>query len=107
AFWYLRRRRVTLWPGMTKVPRTHATTAFARALRALEKRGYSRGVAETGRELAVRVEQGGDPAAQPFSQLVELYYASRFGEKQIPSSELDQLAQQVTSPAVSSHPESR
>jgi protein-glutamine gamma-glutamyltransferase len=76
-----------------------ALHAYARALKALERRGFSRGAGETGRELAVRVEQAADPAAAPFSELVELYYAARFGDVPVATAELDRLAHSVaTSP---------
>ena len=72
-----------------------ALHAYARALKALERRGFSRGAGETGRELATRVEAAHDPAAQPFRELVELYYAARFGAAAVPSADLDRLAQAV------------
>jgi transglutaminase-like putative cysteine protease len=75
-----------------------ANHAFARALRALERRGHGRRAAETGRELALRVERAGDPGAAPFSALVELYYASRFGNAPVPADELERLAQAVVRP---------
>jgi protein-glutamine gamma-glutamyltransferase len=72
-----------------------ALGAYARALRALERRGFARGTGETGRELATRVREAGDPAAGPFEDLVELYYAARFGGIKVASGELDRLAQLV------------
>jgi hypothetical protein len=72
--------------------------AFERALRALEKRGFPRGDAETGRELAVRVRGAGDPGAPAFAELVELYYAARFGGTAAPPGELERLATQVARP---------
>jgi protein-glutamine gamma-glutamyltransferase len=90
-----RRRRPS-----ARLPRAGAQAqgAFQRALKALERRGHARGTAETGRELAVRVARAGDPAAQQFSSLVELYYAARFGGDAVPPAELDRLAQQVQRP---------
>jgi protein-glutamine gamma-glutamyltransferase len=88
----LRRRR---WrPG---VPRRHAEAlhAFERAVRALERRGFPRRGGETGRELATRVSAADDPAAAPFTELVTLYYAARFGGQSVPQSELERLAQAV------------
>jgi transglutaminase-like putative cysteine protease len=75
-----------------------AAHAFEKAVRALERRGYVRAMAETGRELAVRVERGGDQAAPDFSRLVDLYYAARFGRLEVESAELDRLARKVASP---------
>ena len=72
-----------------------AMHAYARALKALERRGFSRGAGETGRELAARVHAADDPAAAPFAELVELYYAARFGAASVPSADLDRLAQAV------------
>jgi hypothetical protein len=75
-----------------------ALNAYQRALRALERRGHARGVAETGRELAARVERAGDPGAQPFASLVDLYYAARFGGAVVPPEELERLAGLVQRP---------
>ena len=72
-----------------------ALHAFGRALRALERRGFSRGPGETGRELAARVRAVDDPAAAPFEELVELYYAARFGAVPVAAADLERLAQAV------------
>lgn len=72
-----------------------ALNAYTRALRALERRGLVRRPGETGRELAQRLEQAGDPAAAPFRTLVEQYYAARFGGRAISPRELEQLARAV------------
>jgi protein-glutamine gamma-glutamyltransferase len=72
-----------------------ALHAYGRALRALERRGFTRGAGETGRELCVRVGAAADPAAQPFGELVELYYAVRFGAVPIAPGDLDRLASAV------------
>jgi len=97
ARWWRKRRRPD---ALRRLPRlgVQAQGAFQRALKALEKRGHARGPAETGRELAHRVERAGDPAAQPFSSLVELYYQARFGGQPIAPEELDRLAQLVQRP---------
>ena len=76
-----------------------ALHAYARALRSLERRGFSRGAGETGRELAARVAAADEPAAAPFAELVELYYAARFGAAAVPSAELERLAQAVAQAA--------
>jgi transglutaminase-like putative cysteine protease len=93
------RRRPSAGPPM---PRRAAAAqgAFARALRALEKRGFPRGAAETGRELAARLAQAGDPGAAPFGDLVELYYGVRFGGADVPAAQLERLAERVARPQV-------
>jgi hypothetical protein len=95
--WRRRRRAEAL---RRKLPRlgAQAQGAFQRALKALERRGHARGAAETGRELALRVERAGDPGAQPFSSLVELYYRARFGGVEVAPEELERLAAQVQRP---------
>jgi len=72
-----------------------ALHAYGRALKALERRGFGRAPGETGRELAARVHAAGDPVAAPFAELVELYYAARFGAADVAAAELDRLAQAV------------
>lgn len=72
-----------------------ALNAYSRALRALERRGFPRGPGETGRELAARLRAGDDAAAAPFAELVELYYAARFGAADVAAADLDRLAQAV------------
>jgi protein-glutamine gamma-glutamyltransferase len=88
-----RRRRQPLRPTRRAAEALHA---YARALKALERRGFARGAGETGRELALRVQRAADPGAAPFAELVELYYAARFGNVAVLPSELDRLAQSVT-----------
>jgi transglutaminase-like putative cysteine protease len=87
-----RRRR-----GRRPVPRRGAGAmhAFERALRAIERRGFPRRGGETGRELAARVVDAADPAGAPFTDLVELYYAARFGGVPVAPADLDRLAQAV------------
>jgi hypothetical protein len=96
ALW--RRRRGFTFGGRRAIRAHAANQAFERALRALEKRGHPRGLGETGRELAVRVDAARDPGAQSFAELVELYYAARFGGAEVPSSTLERLAQKVVRP---------
>lgn len=93
-----RRRRGFRWGGGA-VRAQAANQAFERALRALEKRGHARGAGETGRELAVRVEAARDPGATPFAELVELYYAARFGGAEVAPDALERLARKVVRPA--------
>ncbi len=87
-----RRRRL---PAQRIRGGAEALHAYARALKALERRGFQRGAGETGRELAARVERAADPAAAPFTELVELYYAARFGNVPIATAELERLAHSV------------
>jgi transglutaminase-like putative cysteine protease len=79
------------------VPRrgAEALHAFERAVRALERRGFARRGGETGRELAARVKSAADPAGRPFGELVELYYAARFGRIPVAYADLERLAQAV------------
>lgn len=98
AAWLLLRRRRRRARGLRTPASTRAHAAFQRALRALEKRGYPRGAAETGRELSARVSAGGDPAAPRFAELVELYYAVRFGDAAPPPGALERLADEVARP---------
>src|SRR5262249_3429799 len=88
----LRRRRL---PAHAQRQGAEALHAYARAIKALERRGFARGAGETGRELAIRVERAADPGAVPFAQLVELYYPARFGPADIPPAALERLAQAV------------
>jgi hypothetical protein len=87
-----RRRRL---PTVRVRRGAEALHAYARALKSLERRGFVRGAGETGRELAARVLAAGDPAAAPFGELVDLYYAARFGAAAVPTATLDRLAQAV------------
>jgi transglutaminase-like putative cysteine protease len=75
-----------------------AENAFGRALRSLDKRGLSRAVGETARELAIRAHATSDPAAPAFSALVELYYRARFGGEAVPLADLERLAEAVIHP---------
>jgi transglutaminase-like putative cysteine protease len=84
-------------PGSV-VRHVQAENAYSRALKALDKRGLTRGLGETGRELAARAQQAKDPGAAPFAELVELYYAARFGGEAVAASELDRLAESVIHP---------
>jgi hypothetical protein len=87
-----RRRRV---PTVRLKRGAEALHAYHRAVRALERRGFARSAGETGLELAARVRAGGDPAAEAFGQLVDLYYAARFGAVPVAGSDLERLAQEV------------
>jgi transglutaminase-like putative cysteine protease len=107
---YLRRRRGRKRSSDEKLPprAAKAQHAFARAVRALERRGHGRAACETARELSRRVLAANDPAAAPFSELVDLYYAVRFGGAKVPTAELERLARQVVRPrAPSAEPAER
>jgi hypothetical protein len=47
----------------------------------------------------VRVDAAHDPGARPFSELVELYYAARFGGVEVPAGTLERLSREVVRPA--------
>jgi hypothetical protein len=97
--WMWRRRSLRVVGARTSRRAQRAHTAFARAERALERRGIARmGSGETPRELAARARLANDPAAQAFAQLVELYYAARFGSAPISEPELARLARSVIRP---------
>ncbi|MDB4966419.1 MAG: transglutaminase domain protein [Myxococcales bacterium] len=87
-----RRRRV---PQVRLRRGAEALSAFHRAVRALERRGFTRTPGETGRELATRVRAASDPGADSFGQLVDLYYAARFGAIPVAAGDLERLAQEV------------
>ena len=73
-----------------------ALHAYARAHKgARAPRLRPRSPGETGRELAERLRAAANPVATPFAELVELYYAARFGAALVPSEQLDRLAQAV------------
>jgi hypothetical protein len=72
-----------------------AQEAYRRALTALAERGFARATGETGRELSARLRAASDHAARPFGDLVELYYAARFGAADVPAGELDRLSAEV------------
>ena len=72
-----------------------------KALRLLARRGHQPASSETLRQFSIRVEAARDPAAAPFSELVDHYYAIRFGENKIPLGKLDELLQKMRS---ESHP---
>jgi transglutaminase-like putative cysteine protease len=97
--WLWRRRRGLTSDGRRAVRAHAASAAFDRAVRALSRRGHTRGEGETGRELAVRVDAAHDPGAQSFSELVELYYAARFGGVEVPAGTLERLSREVVRPA--------
>jgi transglutaminase-like putative cysteine protease len=61
-------------------------------------RGLPRAIGETPRELAGRAQAAADPGARPFGQLVDSYYAARFGAQAVPQSDLERLAAQVIRP---------
>ena len=75
-----------------------ANRAMARALRALERRGWVRSSCETAAELGERARAAGDVGAGAFLSLVELHYAQRFGDRPVEQSEMERLAQEVERP---------
>jgi len=71
----LRGRRLSLFGPS----RPQADRLIRQALALLRRRGFAQRPGETLRRLAARVGEAGDPAAPPFAELVERYYACRFG----------------------------
>jgi protein-glutamine gamma-glutamyltransferase len=60
---------------------------YAQALRALGRRGFRRGTAETAREFQGRVEAGAPVFAEPVARLTAVYERCRFGERALTSDE--------------------
>ena len=80
----LRRRRTR--------PTTRIESALQRAMKALASRGLARDPSETPRALAVRAIAMGDPGAEAFDALVDLYYQARFGRREVDAERLEALA---------------
>ena len=57
-----------------------------------------RGSGETIAALAGRVLERGDPGAEAFRALVDLYYAARFGGRIVDMAHMDALARRVVRP---------
>ncbi|MBL9044211.1 MAG: DUF3488 domain-containing protein [Myxococcales bacterium] len=74
---------------------TEGRGVIRHALTVLRRRGYQRGPGETLQKLADRIADDGDPSAPPFAQLVELYYAHRFGDLPLDRSEVTRLIKQL------------
>lgn len=62
-----------------------------RALQVLKRRGFVLRPAETLQQLAARVDLAGDKSAASFAELVQRYYAHRFGQQTIDLSEVTRL----------------
>jgi hypothetical protein len=96
------RRRRGVAAGVTSRPQSRRSRevkgAFDRATRAIERRTTPRAVGETPRELAVRAAVRGDPGAAAYSELVLLYYASRFGAQAVDQARVEALAAAVVKP---------
>ena len=57
---------------------------YFRLTNRLERRGLGRAIAQTPREHAARLRMKGFTAAAEFSELTEIYYASRYGGDRAP-----------------------
>ena len=75
-----------------------AGRALERAIRALERRGVARTPSDTPRAIGARAASRGDPGAEAFAALVELYYEARFGGLHVDEARLDALARAVIKP---------
>jgi len=64
-----------------------------RALGVLRRRGYVQRPGETLRQLAERAVAAGDPSGPWFSELVQHYYAHRFGQQAVDIAEVNRLTQ--------------
>ena len=62
-----------------------------RALLVLRRRGHHQRPGETLQQLAARVELAGDSAGASFAELVQRYYAHRFGQQEIDLAEVARL----------------
>jgi hypothetical protein len=76
------------------------------ALSTVRKRGFVRGPGETLLMLAQRLTDEGDPCAPSFAQLVEHYYAHRFGQLPLDRVEITRLMRELQAipPQASSRP---
>ncbi len=97
AWWRFRARARAVARARSRSER-RALNAVERAMRALDKRGTARAPAETAAELAARAARNHDPGAEPFRELVDLYYAARFGGVAVDAAALDRLAARVVRP---------
>lgn len=97
ALGLLLRRAWRRGPGRSSRPRVaaQAVRALERAVRALERRGVARAPSDTPRAIGARALDHGDPGAEPFAALVELYYEARFGGLDVDAARLDALARAV------------
>jgi transglutaminase-like putative cysteine protease len=75
---YLRRRKL---PEVRMQLETQGH--LRRAMVVLRRRGFSQRPGETLRQLAERIIEVGDPCGPPFLELVQHYYAHRFGQEPI------------------------
>ena len=85
----LRRQRQRRQPAVQVQLETQGQ--LRRALLVLRRRGYSQRPGETLQQLAARVELAGDSAGASFAELVQHYYAHRFGQQDIDLAEVARL----------------
>lgn len=85
----LRRQRQRRQPAVQVQLETQGQ--LRRALLVLRRRGYNQRPGETLQQLAARVELAGDSAGASFAELVQHYYAHRFGQQDIDLAEVARL----------------
>ncbi|MSP59553.1 MAG: DUF3488 domain-containing protein [Myxococcales bacterium] len=103
-FWWRRRRG---GPASDRAParrRLQVAGAFERATRAVERRTSPRGPAETPTELCDRAALRSDPGALPYRELVDLYYAARFGGEAVDRVNFERLAREVVKARIAPSP---
>jgi hypothetical protein len=77
---------------------TRSDRLYARAARALERRGFARAPSETAEALSRRVSASGDLGGSPFAELVGVYYQARWGGHPVDLERMERLAAQVARP---------
>ncbi len=98
----LRRRRRRREPAVQVQLETQGQ--LRRALLVLRRRGYSQRPGETLQQLATRVELAGDGAGAGFAELVQHYYAHRFGQQGIDLEKVARLTRAMARAPRSSTP---
>ncbi len=88
--WWRRRRRPDDGAPRSRNPRLDRL--IERVLEQLARRGYPKPAGQTLRALSARVHAAGDPVAAPLDQLVDRYYAMRFGTAAVDLAALQALA---------------
>jgi len=81
ALWRMRGRRRRPPPASVAPP----VPFYDDLVDALSRLGYRRGAAETPREFARRVAGSGHPSLRPVPDVIEAFYAVRFGQTRLPA----------------------
>ena len=90
ALVWWRRRRSEAGTPRSRNPRLDRL--IERVLEQLARRGYHKPAGQTLRALSARVHAAGDPVPAPLDQLVDRYYAMRFGAEALDLAALQALA---------------